>query len=935
MPHNSNINTVLVIGSGPIIIGQSCEFDYSGSQALMSLKEEGISTIVINSNPATIMTDEIVADKVYLLPLTIESLEQILKKHKIDAVLPTVGGQTALNLCKEAYELGLWNKYNVEIIGVDIDVIDNTEDREKFRQLLTSLNLKTPRSQAVHSIEDGLAFVKEIGFPLVLRSSYTLGGAGGAFVKDISYFESSLRNALDVSPAREAMIEEALIGWKEFELELLRDKENNTVVICPIENVDPIGIHTGDSITTAPTLTISDTVYQNMRDIAIKLVKAIGNFSGGCNVQFAIDPETEEIIVIEMNPRVSRSSALASKATGYPIAKIAAKLAIGYTLDELNNQITNNTSAYFEPTIDYVVVKIPRWDFNKFPDADKTLGLQMKSIGEVMAIGRTFNEALQKAFQSLEISELGLYNIIDHDKETILKNLRDASNDRFLYIKQALDKGISVEQIHDLTKIDKWFLKQIEKLSILDKEIKEYNLSDVPIKLLKEAKSNGYSNAVLAKLLKSTESDIESYLEKQGIRRTYKMVDSCAAEFSVDTPYYYSSFDKENESVPSKNKKVVILGSGPNRIGQGIEFDYACVHTIFGARDAGYETIMINCNPETVSTDFNIADKLYFEPLCWEYIIDIIKLENPDFVIIGMGGQTSIKFAEKLYRCGIKVLGSNFKAIDLAENRGLFSQLLQENNILYPQYGIIRSANEAECIANKIGYPVLLRPNYVIGGAGVKIINNNKELKDTISNISPNSISEGILIDKFIKGAKEAEVDIISDGSTCKIIGIMEHFEEAGVHSGDSISVLPSYSLSKEVLDTIKEYSIIITKALNIVGFINIQFAIEQDKVYVIEANPRVSRTVPFISKAKGAPYVNIAIKMMLGSAKITDLDAYDTIEPYSIKIPVFSFDKFPGINTNLGPEMKSTGEAILFAKKSEDLYKILNTSGFNFRKNK
>jgi carbamoyl-phosphate synthase large subunit len=923
MPKDLSIQSVLIIGSGPIIIGQACEFDYSGSQASRSLREEGIEVSLINSNPATIMTDPVTADHIYLLPLTVESLEQILQERKIDAVLPTMGGQTALNLAIEAAERGIWEKYQVRMIGVDLAAIELTENREAFRKHMIEIGVGVAPSMIANSYLEGMEASQKIGFPLVIRPSYTLGGTGGGFVHDKSEFAEALKRGLDASPTHEVLIDKAVLGWKEFELELLRDKNDNVVIICTVENLDPMGIHTGDSITVAPAMTLSDTAYQTMRSAAIKMMRSLGNFSGGCNVQFAQNPENEEIIAIEINPRVSRSSALASKATGYPIAKIAAKLAIGYTLDELKNQVTKTTSAFFEPALDYVIVKMPRWNFDKFPGANDRLGLQMKSVGEVMAIGRSFTEALQKACQSLENNRNGL----GADKkewirtEDILERLEKASDDRIFRLKDALRLGVTERSIQKLTRIDPWFIKQIKSLVDLEDHLVRYNLPDeIPFDFFMRLKRNGYSDAQIAWLMRVEEHQVTKARKDLGLRRVYKMVDTCAAEFESTTPYFYSTFDQENESIPSPNpKKIIVLGSGPNRIGQGIEFDYCCVHGVLALKEEGYEAIMINCNPETVSTDFDIADKLYFEPVYWEHLMEIIELEKPEGVIVQLGGQTALKLAEKLHKEGIKIIGTSYEAMDLAEDRGSFSDLLKDLSIPYPEYGVANSADEALDIVKKVPYPVLVRPSYVLGGQRMKIVINDTELENAVLAIFKHLPDNKVLIDQFLERAKEAEIDAIFDGDEVHIMGIMEHIEPAGIHSGDSSAVLPTYSLSENVLHTMVEYTEKLARALNIRGLINIQFAIKDDKVYVIEANPRASRTTPFIAKAYQVPYLNIATKVMLGTHKLRDFKISKSLEGYAIKIPVFSFDKFPNVDKKLGPEMKSTGEKIHFIKDLKD----------------
>lgn len=925
MPQDKSIKSVLIIGSGPIIIGQACEFDYSGSQAARSLKEEGIKVTLINSNPATIMTDPVTADNIYLLPLEPKSIRKILEEHtEIDAVLPTMGGQTALNLAIECDKQGLWEEFGVRLIGVDIAAIDITENRELFRQLLDRIGIPYAPSGIARSFLEGKELAQNFGFPLVIRPSYTLGGTGASFVHHKEEFDKLLERGLHASPIHEVLIDKAVLGWKEYELELLRDNNDNVVIICSIENMDPMGIHTGDSITVAPAMTLSDKTYQRMRDMAIKMMRAIGDFAGGCNVQFAVSPdEKEDIIAIEINPRVSRSSALASKATGYPIAKIAAKLAIGFNLDELKNQITGSTSAFFEPTLDYVIVKIPRWNFDKFKGSDRRLGLQMKSVGEVMGIGRSFQEALQKACQSLEIRRngLGADGKELRNQDAILHSLENPSWNRLFHIYDAIKFGIPFKTIYEKTKIDPWFLHQIEELISLERQLEKHTLETVPRNLMWDAKQKGYADRQIAHLLRCLESEVRAKRTEMGIKRVYKLVDTCAAEFPAQTPYYYSTFEGENESIRSDRKKVVVLGSGPNRIGQGIEFDYCCVHGVLAAKECGYETIMINCNPETVSTDFDIADKLYFEPVFWEHIYDIIEHENPVGVIVQLGGQTALKLAEKLDRYGIRVIGTSYRALDLAEDRGRFSDTLKELNIPYPEYGAVETAEEAIELSRRLGYPLLVRPSYVLGGQSMKIVINEEELEKHVIDIFKDMPDNRVLLDHFLEGAIEAEADAICDGEDVYIIGIMEHIEPAGIHSGDSSAVLPAFDLSPLALERIREYTRKIAVALETVGLINIQFAIKKDDVYVIEANPRASRTVPFIAKAYQEPYVNYATKVMMGEAKVADFKFNPRLEGYAIKLPVFSFDKFPNVSKELGPEMKSTGEAIYFIKDLKDEY--------------
>ncbi|MFC0774576.1 carbamoyl-phosphate synthase large subunit [Terrimonas alba] len=933
MPKDTSIQSVLIIGSGPIIIGQACEFDYSGTQAARSLREEGIKVYLINSNPATIMTDPMMADKVYLLPLTVESIEQILEENQIDAVLPTMGGQTALNLCKEAEDLGIWEKFGVRLIGVDIKAIDKAEDREKFRQWMIELGVPVATAKTANSFLEGKEYAQEIGFPLVIRPSFTLGGTGGGFVHDKSELDEALNRGLQASPIHEVLVEQAVLGWKEFELELLRDSGNNVCIICTVENFDPMGVHTGDSITVAPAMTLSDTAMQLMRNTAIMMMRDLGNFAGGCNVQFALNPATEEIIAIEINPRVSRSSALASKATGYPIAKIAAKLAIGYNLDELENQITKTTSAYFEPALDYVIVKVPRWNFDKFKGANDTLGLQMKSVGEVMAIGRSFTEAIQKACQSLENNAVGLgyYGKSLMHAEEILEYIKVPKWDRLFRIKDALMAGISVSSISKATNgIDRWFIYEIQKIVNLEKEIAKYKLATIPLELLREAKTMGFSDEQLCRIMNDGKED-ELYEKRKaaGIKRVFKMVDTCSAEFEAKTPYFYSTFENQpagneilsNESKVSAKKKIIVLGSGPNRIGQGIEFDYCCVHGLLAIKESGYEAIMVNCNPETVSTDFDMADKLYFEPVYWEHLWEIIEHEKPEGVIVQLGGQTALKLAERLHEKGIKIIGTSYDSMDIAEDRGRFSDLLKELGVPYPDYGTAYDVDEAVEVANKVGYPVLVRPSYVLGGQRMRIVINDEEVEKAVVSLLKHIPGNKILIDHFLDRCQEAEIDAIFDGENFHVMGVMEHIEPAGIHSGDSNAVLPAFNLTPMVVTTMEHYAEKIARKLNIKGLINIQFAVKDGKVYVIEANPRASRTTPFIAKAYQIPYLNIATKVMMGTHTLKDFKFEKKLNGFAIKEPVFSFNKFPGVNKELGPEMKSTGEAIRFIKDLRDPY--------------
>jgi len=926
MPKDNSIQSVLIIGSGPIIIGQACEFDYAGSQAARSLREEGVKVILINSNPATIMTDPMMADRVYLLPLTVESIEKILDENQIDAVLPTMGGQTALNLAKEAEDLGIWKQYNVRLIGVDIKAIEKAEDREKFRKWMIELKVPVAPAKTANSFLEGKEYAQEIGFPLVIRPSFTLGGTGGGFVHDKDDLDEALNRGLQASPIHEVLVEKAVLGWKEFELELLRDANDNVVIICSVENFDPMGIHTGDSITVAPAMTLSDTAMQLMRNTAIKMMRDLGNFAGGCNVQFALNPDTEGIIAIEINPRVSRSSALASKATGYPIAKIAAKLAIGYTLDELENQITKTTSAYFEPALDYVIVKIPRWNFDKFKGGNDTLGLQMKSVGEVMAIGRSFTEAIQKACQSLENNAVGLgyYGKSLMKAEEILSHIKIPKWDRIFRIKDALMMGVSVNTISKATGIDRWFIYEIQKICNIEKELEKYDLDSIPADLLREAKVNGFGDEQISRILQhGEEEDIYKKRKELGITRVYKMVDTCSAEFEAKTPYFYSTFEEGhiNESKVSDKKKIIVLGSGPNRIGQGIEFDYCCVHGLLAIKECGYESIMVNCNPETVSTDFDMADKLYFEPVYWEHLWEIVEHEKPDGVIVQLGGQTALKLAKFLHERGIKIIGTSYDSMDIAEDRGRFSDRLKELGIPYPDYGTAHDVDEAVEVAHKVGYPVLVRPSYVLGGQRMRIVINDDDLEKAVISLLKHIPGNKILVDHFLDRCQEAEIDAIFDGEDFHVMGVMEHIEPAGIHSGDSNAVLPAFNLTPLEVTTMEFYAEKIARALEIKGLINIQYAIKDGKVYVIEANPRASRTTPFIAKAYQIPYLNIATKIMLDEKKLKDFKFEKKLQGFAIKEPVFSFEKFPGVSRELGPEMKSTGEAIRFIKDLRDPY--------------
>ena len=928
MPKRTDINTILLIGSGPIVIGQACEFDYSGTQACRSLREEGYRVVLINSNPATIMTDPIMADAIYLKPLTRQSIKEIVEIEKPDAVLPTMGGQTALNLARDLHHEGYWEKQGIDIIGVDIDAIDITEDRQQFRDLMEKIGIDQCRSRTAKSLLDAKEIVLELGgLPVVIRPSFTLGGTGGGIVWNEEEFERKVLRGLEMSPIHEILIEESIYGWKEYELELLRDSNNNVVIICSIENFDPMGVHTGDSVTVAPSQTLTDKQFQLLRDAAIRMMRSIGTFAGGCNVQFGMEPGTDRLVAIEINPRVSRSSALASKATGYPIAKIASKLAVGYNLDELKNQITKTTSACFEPSLDYVVVKVPRFNFEKFPGVDEELTTQMKAVGEVMSIGRTFPEALNKAWQSLEVGRggLGADGYEEIDREEVRQRLLKPYWDRSLQIRNAFKLGTSIEEVHDITRIDPWFLEKIRYLVTLENRTEGQTLLSIGEEHLRELKQAGFSDRQIAWLLSQSDVDritgkqVREKREKLGIRAVFKMVDTCAGEFPASTPYYYSCYDDENESEVTDRKKVMILGSGPNRIGQGIEFDYSCVHAVLAAKEMGYETIMVNCNPETVSTDFDIADKLYFEPVYWEHVYNIILHEKPEGIILQVGGQTALKLAKKLTEHNVHIFGTPFEMMDLAEDRGKFSETLLRLNIPFPSYGTAFTSKEAIEIANRIEYPVLLRPSYVLGGQGMCIAVKDSELEQYVRTLLKTHPENEFLVDHFLEDAIEVDFDSIYDGEQLHICGIMQHLEPAGVHSGDSTAVLPPYSLSDRVIETMTEYQLKIAKALNVRGFINVQYGIKGSDVYVIEANPRATRTIPFVAKATGRPEADIGVKVMLG-AKLSDFDDLESkLEHYAIKEPVFPFDKFPEVKKELGPEMKSTGETIYFLKDFND----------------
>jgi carbamoyl-phosphate synthase large subunit len=944
MPRRKDLKKILIIGSGPIVIGQACEFDYSGTQACKVLKDEGIEVVLINSNPATIMTDPEFADKTYIEPLTPEFVTKVIKKERPDAILPTLGGQTGLNIAVALSKLNVLEKYGVELIGASVDVIQKAEDREEFKQAMKNIHLEVPPSGYVNSLKGALEISNDLKFPLVVRPSFTLGGIGGGVAFNKEEFIEIVSMGLDFSPVSQVLIEKSVAGWKEYELEVMRDKNDNVVIVCSIENFDPMGVHTGDSITVAPAQTLTDREYQVMRQASIAIIREIGVETGGSNIQFAVNPENGKMVVIEMNPRVSRSSALASKATGFPIAKIATKLAIGYTLDEIPNDITKKTPACFEPSIDYVVVKFPRWAFEKFPGTDLSLTTRMKSVGEAMAIGRTFKEALQKAIRSLEIDRYGLGSdgFTGLKKELISTNLTVPNQDRIFYIKYAFEIGMSIEEIHNHTKIDPWFLNNIKQLVDYEKSFTGCRIDEITADKLFEAKRMGYSDVQLSHLCKSTEDAVRSLRRKLNVQPVYKTVDTCAAEFEAYTPYYYSTYETENEIRPTGKKKIAILGSGPNRIGQGIEFDYCCVHASFALHEDGFETIMVNCNPETVSTDYDTSDRLYFEPLTFEDVLNIIEAEKPQGVIVQFGGQTPLKLAMRLYDAGVNILGTSPDSIDLAEDRKRFGSLLKRLGIPQPQNGTAMTAGEAIIVAKKIGYPVLVRPSYVLGGRAMNIVYSEESLTNFINLAWLVSPDKPILVDKFLEDAIEVDVDAIYDGDEIFIGGIMEHIEEAGIHSGDSACVIPPFTLQKKVIEDIKQYTLKIAKALKVVGLMNIQFAIKNSTVYVLEANPRASRTVPFVSKSIKVPLAKVAARVMTGK-KLKDLDFKRVdclkLDYFSIKEAVLPFNRFPGFDTILGPEMKSTGEVmgidrdfgIAFAKSQIATNMILPVSGTVF----
>jgi carbamoyl-phosphate synthase large subunit len=921
MPRRKDIQSILVIGSGPIVIGQACEFDYSGSQACKALREEGFKVILVNSNPATIMTDPEIADVTYIEPLTVETLEKIIDRERPDALLPTLGGQTALNLTVKLHEEGILDKYRIKLIGANVEAIKKGEDRELFKKSMEKIGLRCPYSKAVHAVEEALEVAKNIGFPIIIRPAFTLGGTGSSIAYNFEELKVLAERGLNASMINEILVEESLIGWKEIEFEVMRDKKDNVVIVCAIENFDPMGVHTGDSITVAPTQTLTDKQYQTLRDAAIEIIREIGVETGGSNIQFAVNPEKFEFMVIEMNPRVSRSSALASKATGFPIAKIAAKLAVGYTLDEIPNDITKETPASFEPTLDYVVVKMPRFAFEKFPGARPILGTQMKSVGETMAIGRNFKEAFVKAIVGLETGRKFFEGILTNDKsyksrieeikETIAIKLREPNPERIFYIKDAFKVGLSVDEIYEYSKIDKWFLYNLKELVELEESIPS-KLEMIDREAMLYYKQMGITDYLLALKTGVSEEEVREYRKKLGIEATYRLVDTCAAEFEAKTPYYYSTYDEECEYKDTGNKKVVVLGSGPNRIGQGIEFDYCCVHCSLELKKMGYDAIMVNSNPETVSTDHDISTRLYFEPLTYENVMNVIEKEKPEGVILQFGGQTPLKLSLKLRKSGVKILGTSAESIDIAEDREKFRELLEKIGAKQPLSATATNLEEALRIANEIGYPVLVRPSYVLGGRAMNIVYSDDEFIDYAKEAIVVSEGAPILIDKFLQDAIEVDVDALSDGEEVVIAGIMEHIEEAGVHSGDSAAVLPPYSLSDEIIEKIRKHTIDIALSLKVVGLVNIQYAVKDGEVYVLEANPRASRTIPFVSKATGIPWAKLATRVVMGE-KIKNIGVKEVIKPgyYAVKEVVLPFDKFPEVEPTLGPEMKSTGEVM------------------------
>ena len=912
MPKRTDIHTILIIGAGPIVIGQACEFDYSGVQACKALREEGYRVVLVNSNPATIMTDPEMADVTYIEPVTWQVLEKIIEKERPDALLPTMGGQTALNCALDLARHGVLEKYGVEMIGARADAIEKAEDRQKFKAAMTNIGLESARSGIAHSMEEAQEVLASIGFPAIIRPSFTLGGTGGGIAYNQEEFLTVCKRGLEASPTHELLIEESLIGWKEIEMEVVRDKKDNCIIICSIENLDPMGVHTGDSITVAPVQTLTDKEYQIIRDASIAILREIGVDTGGSNVQFAVNPENGRIIVIEMNPRVSRSSALASKATGFPIAKVAAKLAVGYTLDELANEITGGkTPASFEPTIDYVVIKVPRFAFEKFPTANSRLGTQMKSVGEVMAIGRTFQESFQKALRGLEVGVDGM-NQHTTDREELEKELGEPGPERIWYVGDAFENGFTLEEVHQLTHIDPWFLAQIEDIVRIEMQLDDMKLNDINAPTLRELKRKGFSDRRLARLLHTTESQVRARRHLLGIRPVYKRVDTCAAEFETSTAYMYSTYEEECESAPSDRKKIMVLGGGPNRIGQGIEFDYCCVHAALAMREDGYETIMVNCNPETVSTDYDTSDRLYFEPLTLEDVLEIVAIEKPLGVIVQFGGQTPLKLARDLEANGVPIIGTSPDMIDAAEDRERFQQLLNDLGLKQPPNATARTEEEALQKAEALGYPLVVRPSYVLGGRAMEIVHEARDLERYMREAVKVSNDSPVLLDRFLNDAVEVDVDALSDGEQVIIGGVMEHIEQAGVHSGDSACSLPPYSLSPEIQDELRRQTRLMAKGLNVCGLMNVQFAIQGDVVYVLEVNPRASRTVPFVSKATGMPLAKIAARCMVGKSLAEQGVTHEVIPPFfSVKEAVFPFNKFPGVDTILGPEMKSTGEVM------------------------
>jgi carbamoyl-phosphate synthase large subunit len=911
MPKRTDIHKILIIGSGPIVIGQACEFDYSGTQACRALRQEGFDVVLVNSNPATIMTDPEIAEKTYVEPLNLETLTAIIEKERPDALLPTVGGQTGLNLSVELYEQGVLEKFGVKLIGANIDAIRVGEDRELFKAAMDEVGIPTAKGGFAHSWEEARDMVEITGYPAIIRPAFTLGGTGGGVAYNPEEFEEIAKTGLAASPVSQILIEESILGWKEYELEVMRDLNDNVVIICSIENFDPMGVHTGDSITVAPAQTLTDVEYQNLRDMSIRCIRRVGVETGGSNIQFAVNPDNGEVRIIEMNPRVSRSSALASKATGFPIAKIAAKLAVGYTLDEIPNDITKKTPASFEPTIDYVVTKIPKWAFEKFPGAEDVLGTQMKSVGEVMAIGRTFKESLFKGLRSLEaVKPLRLQGVPDHELQ---RKLARPNSQRFSYITYALQNGYSIEEVHRLTRIDRWFLEQLQDVMLVQKRIESRKLADIPTEVLRKSKEFGLSDRRLSFLTGSTEAEVREHRKSLGIVPVYKRVDTCGAEFESFTPYLYSTFEEECEADPSDRRKIAILGSGPNRIGQGIEFDYCCCHASFALQDAGIETIMVNCNPETVSTDYDTSDRLYFEPLTFEDVMNIVETERPDGMIVQFGGQTPLNLADRLHAAGVPIIGTSPDSIDLAEDRKRFGALLEDLKIPSPENGTAVSAAEAKEIAGRIGYPVVVRPSYVLGGRAMAIVYDEETLDEYMRTAVDASPEKPILIDRFLENAGEFDVDALSDDTAVVIAGIQEHIEEAGIHSGDSSSVLPPQKIAVEHLETIQHYTRLLAGALKVVGLMNIQFAIKDDRVYVLEVNPRASRTVPFVAKATGVPIAKIASLVMAGVKTLAEFDLPDVLKVPNVfvKSPVFPFKKFAGVDPILGPEMHSTGEVM------------------------